>query len=334
MTGTDEKAGTAEKTGKIALVLGATGGVGGSVARALLRHGWQVRGMVRQPQPGRDGIDWVTGDAMRAEDVARAARGVSVIVHAVNPPGYRNWGRLVLPMIDNTIAAARAEGARILLPGTIYNFDPAQVPVISERSPQQPRSRKGRVRVALEKRLREASAEAPVLILRAGDYFGPGSRSSWFSQAMVTPGRPLRRIVNPARSAGHSWAYMPDLAETAARLLDRAETLAAFEEVQFAGHQDIDGHQMTDAIRRAAGRDLPVRRFPWWLMTLAAPFGGFAREAAEIAPCWSHPVRLDNHRLLALLGSEPHTPLEEAVRESLAALGCLETRALPGPVAA
>src|SRR5690606_31022307 len=98
-----------------------------------------------------------------------------VIVHAVNPPGYRNWDRLVLPMIDNTIAAARAAGgARIVLPGTIYNFDPAKTPVISEISPQHPQSRKGAIRVELEERLRRAAPDVPSLILRAGDFFGPG----------------------------------------------------------------------------------------------------------------------------------------------------------------
>ena len=29
---------------------------------------------------------------MRAEDVAAAAKGASLIVHAVNPPNYANWG--------------------------------------------------------------------------------------------------------------------------------------------------------------------------------------------------------------------------------------------------
>jgi hypothetical protein len=45
----------------------------------------------------------------RPHDVQRAAEGVQVIVHAVNPPGYRNWGGLVLPMTDNSIAAARRQ---------------------------------------------------------------------------------------------------------------------------------------------------------------------------------------------------------------------------------
>ena len=112
---------------KTALVLGATGGIGGEVARRLLARGWTVTALVRDPaklghRPG--GISAIRGDAMNAQDVARAAAGAALIVHAVNPPGYRDWEKLVLPMLDNTIAAARATGARILLPGTIYNYGP------------------------------------------------------------------------------------------------------------------------------------------------------------------------------------------------------------------
>ena len=63
-----------------------------------------------------------------------APQGRSLIVHAVNPPGYRNWATQVLPMIDNTIAAAKAVGARIVLPGTVYNFGPDAFPVVARNS--------------------------------------------------------------------------------------------------------------------------------------------------------------------------------------------------------
>ncbi|MGE0279943.1 MAG: NAD-dependent epimerase/dehydratase family protein [Rhizobiaceae bacterium] len=310
---------------KSALVLGATGGVGGAIAAALLRHGWQVRGMARDVEAARKGlsIDWVVGDAMNRSDVIRAADGVSVIVHAVNPPGYRDWDKLVLPMLDNTIAAARTTGARIVLPGTIYNFNPAETPVIDATTPQNPTSRKGAIRVEMEKRLEEAAPTIPSLILRAGDFFGPGARQSWFAQAMVTAGKPVRRIINPARGGGHSWAYLPDLAEAFALLLDASDKLAPFERVQFEGLYDETGTQLIDALRRVANRHLPVYSFPWWLMHLLAPFGGFPREAAEIAQFWRHPMMMDNSRLTALIGAEPRTPLDEAVMASLVGMGCL-----------
>ncbi len=94
-----------------AFILGATGGIGHEVATALHRHGWQINALHRDPAKAASHgnapwIHWVKGDAMNAEEVTKAAKGASVIVHAVNPPGYRNWGKLVLPMVDNTIAAA------------------------------------------------------------------------------------------------------------------------------------------------------------------------------------------------------------------------------------
>lgn len=307
-----------------ALVLGATGGIGGAIAKALVRRGWNVRGMARQLPDQNSMMEWVAGDAMRREDVQRAAEGVSVIVHAVNPPHYRNWDRLVLPMIDNTISAARAVGgARVVLPGTVYNYDPATTPLVSSQTPQRPRSRKGAIRVALEERLEKAAPAVPALILRAGDFFGPGVRSSWFAQAMITPGKPVKRIMNPARGAGHSWAYLPDLAETFALLLDRPERLRPFERLQFEGLFDESGDQLVAAIREASGRDVSVRAFPWWAIKLLAPFNGFMREASEIAPYWRHPMRFDNQRLVELLGHEPRTPLPEAVRASLVDMGCL-----------
>ena len=90
------------------------------------------------------------------------------------------------------------------------------------------------------------------------------------------------------------------------------------------GHWDADGTQMQAAIRRASGMpELPVRRFPWWLATLASPLVPVFRELREMRYLWQRPVRLVNTRLLAVLGHEPHTPLDAAVGATLEALGCL-----------
>ena len=80
--------------GNKVLVLGATGGIGGEVARQLRDRGWEVHALhrgVAQAREQRDGMTWVRGDAMRREDVVAAAAGCDVIVHAVNPPGYRRY---------------------------------------------------------------------------------------------------------------------------------------------------------------------------------------------------------------------------------------------------
>ncbi len=321
-----------------ALVLGATGGIGGEMARALAARGWTVRGLRRKPaeSPRSEGIDWIVGDAMNAANVLAAAEGAALIVHAVNPPGYRDWDRLVLPMLDNSIAAACTNRARVLLPGTVYNYGPDVFPLIPETAAQNPLTRKGAIRVDMERRLHRAVGQgAKLLILRCGDFFGPRPGGSWFSQGLLTPGKPPTRITQPGQPGiGHQWAYLPDVAETAMRLLDREADLGDDAMFHMDGHWDADGDEMVAAIARALGEpDLPVRRIPWWLLRLGGLAVPLLREISEMRYLWQQPVRLDNRRLRAFLGEEPHTPLDLAVRRTLVGLGHLPAQPADVPEA-
>jgi nucleoside-diphosphate-sugar epimerase len=316
----------------VVLVLGAAGGVGGEIARQMRDAGWEVRGMKRglagEGGP-RDGINWVGGDALNREDVRTAARGASVIVHAVNPPGYRNWAKLVVPMVDNTIAAAARVGATVVLPGTVYNYGPDAFPVLREDSPQHPVTRKGAIRVELEERLRAyARRGGRALIVRAGDFFGPKAGNNWFSQGLVRPGRPVRTVYRPgAPGVGHEWCYLPDVARTVVELLEKGAALDSFATFHMAGHWDSDGSQMTGSIARVVakrtGVEPRVLDFPWWLLKLGAPFSTTFREMQEMRYLWQKSLWMENTRLEAVLGREPHTAWDAAVEATLEGLGCI-----------
>jgi nucleoside-diphosphate-sugar epimerase len=320
-------------TSRRVLVLGATGGIGGEVARKLRESGWEVCALRRGGRPrnqGVEGITWFDGDAMNRQQVMAAAQGCSAIVHAVNPPGYRGWDQQVLPMLDKTIAAAIAQGATIVLPGTVYNYGPDAFPLLHEDSPQQPLTRKGALRVELERRLRAASTQGcRVIIVRAGNFFGPVPGNNWFSQGLIKPGRTVARVFLPsARGIGNQWAYLPDVANTMVQLLERRQILDPFATFHMAGHWDADGRQMAEAIRRVvvkrSGKAPKIKAFPWWLISVLSPVVETFREVQEMRYLWNEPVRLSGARLLATLGREPHTPLDEAVEATLAGLGCLD----------
>jgi nucleoside-diphosphate-sugar epimerase len=316
----------------VALVLGATGGIGSEVARQLRDAGWQVRALKRglaHEEEQREGFTWIRGDAMSREDVLRAARGCTVIVHAVNPPGYRRWAELVLPMLENTVAAAIAERATIVLPGTVYNYGPDALPVLAEDAPQHPITRKGAIRVAMERRLQAATQQgARVIIVRAGDFFGPLAGNNWFAQGMLKPGRPVAVIKLPGDpGVGHQWSYVPDVARTVVELLARRERLQPFANFHTSGHWDADGTQLAAAVQRVLARRkrmVPkLRHFRWWLVRLASPFVTTLHEMLEMRYLWRQPVRMSNARLVAALEREPHTPLDQAVEATLVGLGCL-----------
>ena len=169
------------------------------------------------------------------------------------------------------------------------------------------------------------------LIVRAGDYFGPRTGNSWFAQGLVKPGRPVRRVANPAApGVGHQWSYLPDVAATMVALVERRTELAPFARFHMAGHWDPDGTAMCDAIRRVVARRggaATVAAFPWWLIRLLTPFNETLREMYDMRYLWREPVRMDNRRLVDVLGAEPHTPLDVAVERTLEGLGCLPVAA-------
>lgn len=321
---------TSKSSSKRMLIIGATGGVGKAVAEAVSKHGWTVRALTRRSNASdvlHDvDVEWCLGDAMNADDVLHAAQGVDCILHAANPPQYKNWRELALPMLANSIAAAKATGARLILPGNIYNFGPDAWPLLSESSPQFPLTRKGKVRVEMEQMMQTAAQQgARMMVVRAGDFFGGYGPSSWFAALMVKPGKPLGSVTFPGeKTVGHAWAYLPDLAEAIARLAEREKDMGAFEVFHFGGHWTQNAVDMAEAIRRASGNPkLPIRSLPWPVIYLVSPFVGFLRELLEMRYLWKQPLRLDNRKLVSAIGQEPHTPLDEAVKRSLRELACI-----------
>ncbi|MBS0332019.1 MAG: NAD(P)H-binding protein [Proteobacteria bacterium] len=319
-----------ETTGKLALVIGATGGVGGAVTERLLAEGWRVRALNRDPEAARrklsrPGLTWVKGDALVEAQVVAAAEGAELVVYGANPPGYRNWAGLQMPMLASAIAAALAADARLVFPGTVYNFGPDAFPELREDSPQRPLTRKGAIRVRMEAALKAACDDhgLKVLIVRAGDFFGPtATGNSWLGAGIVKPGKPLTAMTYPGPlTVAHGWAYLPDVAETMVRLAQLPD-LAAFEVFHMRGYA-VSGHDFVAALNAAAGRELAVRRLPWFALPALAPFNETLREMLEMRYLWETPVLLDNSKLVGRLGAEPHTPIEAALRSALDALGCL-----------
>ncbi len=178
----------------------------------------------------------------------------------------------------------------------------------------------------MERRLGAAAAGGtPVLIVRAGNFFGPKPGNSWFSQGLVKPGKPVASISYPGtRGVGHQWAYLPDVAETMVQLIERVASLKPFAVFHMEGHWDPDGTQMIAAIRSAVDDPrLKVRSFSWPAVRLLSPFVPLFRELLEVRYLWRTRVHMGNRRLIGVLGQEPHMPLVTAVRDTLTGIGCL-----------
>ncbi len=308
-----------------ALVLGATGGLGEAVTRELAARGWRVRALMRDGKRAAARLgdlqrtDLIEGDARDAACLARAAEGCAVIVQGVNVP-YHLWESVMPVVTERVIEAAERVGARILFPGNVYVYGRFGEP-LPEDAPIGPTTRKGEQRARLEQSLAEAAerGRARVLILRAGDYFGPTVRNrpmdSIFGNA--ARGRPMVVFGDP--SAPHQYAHVPDLARLAAELLAIRDRLAAFERVHFIGHYSSSQRAFCELVGDQAGHpDLAIRGTPWFLVRVAGLFNPQAREFLELRDLFDKGVIIDDPRRQALLPNFEPTPLAPAARETLA----------------
>lgn len=314
------------------LILGVTGGIGHAFANACQRKGWQIMALHRNPSsaksklPELSSIEWFDGDAMSKSELIAAAEGADIIFHGVNPPGYKKWRELAIPMLENSIAAAIATGARLVFPGNAYNYGSDAWPLISEKSPQKPTTIKGQIRVEMEQLLASATSNgAKTLIVRAGDFFGPDAADSWFAQGIIKPGKKLKSVLYPGNhDVGHSWAYLPDLADTFVQLLEREADLTNFDAFHFKGHYFANGADIAKETAKIAGiSNTPIKSMPWIIIKLASPFVTMFRELLEMRYLWNKDVQLDNSKILNFLGKEPHTPTREALTRTLQSFNCL-----------
>ncbi len=101
---------------KTCLVLGATGFIGGHIARTAAARGWQVRTLRRDPNAvgaiGDVNVEWVSGDLDDRSTLTAAMRGCNVVFHSAGayPHGTHAIDRDVqraLNQMRNVIAAAR-----------------------------------------------------------------------------------------------------------------------------------------------------------------------------------------------------------------------------------
>lgn len=282
------------------LVLGARGRFGRHAAQAFRAAGWRVRALTRGA-PAEAADEAVIGDGASAGDVARAALGVDVIVQGLNPP-YPDWARDLPRFTEALLAGARASGATVLLPGNVYGYGSDLPEVLTEETPQRPDTRKGRLRVELEWSLHAAAerGEIRAIVLRAGDFIDDRIAGNWLDTHLTKDVARGRFVYPGPLDRAHAWAWLPDLARAAEALAARRAALPPFAAFGFAGVSPT-GAELAEAVGRAAGRPMTVRRFPWPLLRLSAPVWPLAREVLEMRYLWERPHRIDGAALARVL---------------------------------
>jgi len=313
---------------KIVLIIGGNGRLGQALCAAFLAAGWQVHAQVRrQPARLQPGVHWVDVPLAQPRELAETVRAANIVVHAANPL-YPQWQTQARALIHQTIDTARRLGAVLMFPGNVYNFGKRMPQLLLEDTPQNPTTRKGRIRVEMESDLREAAGSGlRSVVIRAGDFFGGPGRGSWFDLIIAKSLRKGIAVYPGPLRAVHAWAYLPDLARAFVMVAEHQAALPMFEVLHYEGHC-VTGTELLESMARSARRqglllpNVPLRRrsLPWPLLQMAGLVVPMLREVAEMRYLWSLPHCLSGERLEQLIGRLPLTPLDEAMDQTLKTL--------------
>jgi nucleoside-diphosphate-sugar epimerase len=303
------------------VVLGARGSFGGAVVRRARLAGHQVRAVVR-PGAGTSGFpagtEVVAADLGSKESVVQAAQGGDVVVHAANVP-YADWPRLVPRLAENALAAAEAAGATLAFPGNVYVYGHPRTRPVTEDHPEEPHTRKGKLRLAIERTFLQAHQDGRVRLVlpRYPDFYGPGVMHELFRPIFegALHGRPCRLPLDA--DAPHEFILVDD---AAAAMLKLVNTPGAHgRAVHVPGPQPTTPREFVRLIYASAGSGEPeIRVFGRGMFRLVGLFNRMVRNAYEMAYLFDDPVILDGSLYQSLTGSPyPATPYEEGVRRTM-----------------
>lgn len=230
------------------LVVGATGQLGGLIARMLLERGRPVRALVRGGAAGAPlpaGADPVAGDLKDAASLAAACRGVSAVVTTAN--AVARGGADSLDTVDrqgnrNLVDAAAAAGVR--------RFVFTSVLGASRESPMPLMQAKAETEDALRASSMDWTVLQPNLFM-----------DTWVPAVVGGPalaGEPVTLVGEGRRR--HSFVAARDVAAYAVAALDHPESIGRT--VLIGGPQPLSWLDVVAAFEQALGRAVPVRSVP------------------------------------------------------------------------
>lgn len=303
------------------VVLGASGGAGNAIARALIDSALPVRAVNRSGTADLpSGAELMAADITDPAGLASAISGASVVYLAAQP-AYHRWAEEFPAMLEGAIAACSAIDATLVMVDNLYAYGPGHER-ITEATPLAATDVKGRVRAEMTRRLLDAhrNGELRVVIGQASDYFGPRRPLSVITALAIDPvtGRGALRWMG-SLDTPHSVAYLPDIARAYVTLGTAPEAAGR---AWILPHGDpVTGAEFLGAVNATLTEPRRISVVSRTMLRLAAPFHAISRESLGVIRQWTEPWIADSSEFESTFGAFATTPLAEAVAATVAAAG-------------
>lgn len=296
------------------VVLGATGGAGRAVVHELLDRGYSVRAVSRSGGSFPADVTALQADCTNPEAARRACEDAAVVYDCLNVP-YEQWAETLPTLTENSIAAAEAADAPLVMTDNLYMYGSSEMPM-TEDTPREPVGPKGKLRMELETLLLNAhkKGRTPVAIGRASDFYGPHANSATRELVFEAALNGKTAAWLGSLDAPHTLTYLPDFAWGLVTLGTHQE---AFGDVWHLPSNDpITGRRFIEMVYDEIGAPPSMRAYGYWSLTLAGLFDAQVREVKDVLYQFQDPFVMDTTKFEETFG-ENVTPYETAIPETV-----------------
>ncbi len=203
-------------------ILGSGGAIGIPLARELKNYTDNIRLVSRNPKKVNETDELFPLDFYDLKQIENAVAGSEVVYVTVGfEYRLKVWQQIWPAFMKAVIEACKRHKSKLVFFDNIYVYDKSAIPFMTENSPLNPPSEKGKVRLQLHEMIMNEveKRNLTAIIARAADFYGPENRGSVLSIMVAEnfiKGKKAQNFGNI--DTVHTYTYTPDAAKATAIL--------------------------------------------------------------------------------------------------------------------
>jgi len=299
-------------------ILGSGGIIATELAKALTTYTDKIRLVSRKPKNVNATDELMSSDLLNAIEVQNAVKGSSVAYVTIGfQYNAKVWQQNWPLFIGHVIQACIEHNCKLVFFDNIYMYDPDHLNGMTEDTPINPSSKKGKVRAAIAKMIMDAVANGSLtaLIARCADYYGPGIVRNGMVREMILKNLAAGKKANWLASVNykHSITYTPDAGKATALL---GNTEDAYNQVWHlpTARNPLTGKQWIEAIAKEMEVKPKFQVATKFIVRLMGLFIPIMREMNEMMYQYDRDYVFDSSKFEQRFGIIP-TSYQEGIRE-------------------
>ena len=266
-------------------IIGSGGTIGIPLAKELIKFTRDIRLVSRHPKKINDSDKLFPLDVQNFDQVGKAVAG-SEVVYVTIGFDYKLsvWESTWPPFMESVIKACKEHGAKLVFFDNVYMYAKSAIPHMTEESPLDPPSKKGRVRNLLNDMIMKEveSGALTALIARAADFYGPDTDKSVLVETAaknLLKGKKAQAFGDINKI--HTYTFTPDAGRATALL---GNTPDCYNQVWHlpTTKERLSTRQWIELIAEEIKVEARIQVIPVWLLKVIGLFNPTIREFPEM----------------------------------------------------